>query len=239
MDDIDKSNLNETEIPSENEESISIETKENTKKSKKISKDKIKKRKAIWYSIRITLLALVLGALFAFISDITDEKTTLIGSIILLLALVLISIFFDGVGIAVTSCDLAPLTSMASRKEYAAKTAIKLVKNSSKVSSICSDLIGDTFGIVSGSCAAVLAIRLIGIYSNDSETFKMWISVAITAVVTALTIGGKSFLKHVAIEKSKEFTLFIAKIIAIFSKSERAILKKNRKKKDEEVTEWD
>ena len=36
MDDIDKSNLNETEIPSENEESISIETKENTKKSKKI-----------------------------------------------------------------------------------------------------------------------------------------------------------------------------------------------------------
>ena len=237
MDDIDKSNLNETEIPSESEESISIESKENSKKSKKISKDKIKKRKAIWYSIRITLLALVLGGLFAFISDITDEKTTLIGSIILLLVLVLVSIFFDGVGIAVTSCDLAPLTSMASRKEYGAKTAIKLVKNSSKVSSICSDLIGDTFGIVSGSCAAVLAIRLIEIYSVENEPIKMWISVVITAVVTALTIGGKSFLKHVSIEKSKEFTLFIAKTIAIFSKSERAILKKNRKKKDEDIVE--
>ena len=148
-------------------------------------------------------------------------------------------IFFDGVGIAVTSCDLAPLTSMASRKEYGAKTAIKLVKNSSKVSSICSDLIGDTFGIVSGSCAAVLAIRLIEIYSVENEPIKMWISVVITAVVTALTIGGKSFLKHVAIEKSKEFTLFIAKTIAIFSKSERAILKKNRKKKDEDIVEWD
>ncbi len=75
MEDIEKDDLNEQDSPLEKEESSSIEPKEEPKKSKKLSKDQIRKRKAIWYSIRITLLALVLGALFAFISEITAERT--------------------------------------------------------------------------------------------------------------------------------------------------------------------
>jgi len=238
MEDIEKDDLNEQDSPLEKEESSSIEPKEEPKKSKKLSKDQIRKRKAIWYSIRITLLALVLGALFAFISEITAERTNMIGSIILLVLLIVISIFFDGIGIAVTACDLAPLTSMASRKVYGSKTAIKMVKNASKVSSICSDLIGDTFGIISGACATVIVIEWMIKMGTENQNIELWITVAISSVVAALTIGGKSFIKNIAVDKSKEFTMFIAKIVAIFSKSERAILKNNRKKKNEDE-EWD
>lgn len=234
MEDIEKDNLTEQDSPLEKEESSSIE-KEESKKSKKKSREQIRRRKAIWYSVRITLLAFVLGAIFAFIGEITEDRSNLIGSIILLVLLIAISIFFDGVGIAVTSCDLAPLTAMASKKVYGAKTAIKLVKNAPKVSSICSDLIGDTFGIISGVCATIIVFEwMVKMGTNDNK-IELWITVAISAVVAALTIGGKSFVKNIAVNKSKEFTMFIAKTVAIFSKSERAILKNNRKQKNEEV----
>lgn len=238
--DIDKvdDNLVESSEESlqENNDSLSISTQEKPDK-KHLTKEQIKKRKAIWYSVRITLLALALGALFTFISDIIADTNSIIGSSILLVALIFISIFFDGIGIAATSCDIKPLTAMASRHVYGAKTALKMVKNNNKVSSICSDLIGDTFGIISGACATIISLALIYKFTDSGRPAELGITIAISSVVTALTIGGKSFLKNVAIEKSKEFVMFIAKICAIFSKSERAILKKNREDKKNGTTE--
>lgn len=81
--------------------------------------------------------------------------------IILLLAfLILASILFDAIGVAVTSCDVAPIASMASRKVHGAKTALWLVKNSGTVSSICNDVIGDIFGIISGACSAAVVVKI-------------------------------------------------------------------------------
>ena len=230
--DISDKNIELQEESSNN--SIEDSSKNIEKSSKKhLTKEQIRHRKAFWYSIRITILALALGILFSFISEILAQSHLLISSIILLILLIIISIFFDGIGIAATSCDLAPLTSMASRKVYGAKTAIKLVKNNSKVSSICSDLIGDTFGIVSGACATVIAIRIITLYALEQNTAALGITIAITSVVTALTIGGKSFVKNFAISKSQDFIMFVSKLIAIFSKNERAILKKKRNHNNE------
>ena len=69
---------------------------------------------------------------------------------------------------------------------------------------------------------------------TENQNIELWITVALSSIVAALTIGGKAFIKNIAVDKSKEFTMFIAKIVAIFSKSERAILKNNRKKKNED-----
>ena len=52
-------------------------------------------------------------------------------------------------------------------------------------------------------------------------------SIAVSALVSAITIGGKAFMKKIAIDNSKDFVMFVARILAIFSKEERKIRKKN------------
>lgn len=236
--DIDKvdDNLEKGEESLQESTDSSISNQEKPEK-KHLTKEQIRKRRAILYSVRITLLALALGALFSFISEIMADTDALIASSILLVLLILISIFFDAIGIAATSCDIKPLTAMASRHVYGAKTALKLVQNNSRVSTVCSDLVGDTFGIVSGACATIIALTCIVRYTDGGQGAELGITIAITAAVTALTIGGKSFVKNIAIDKSKEFMMFIGKVLGIFSKSERAILKKNREEKKNQKSE--
>ncbi|MDE6060169.1 MAG: hypothetical protein K2G31_01680, partial [Clostridia bacterium] len=105
-----------------------------------------------------------------------------------------------------------------------AKTAMWLVKNSGTVSSICNDVIGDIFGIISGACSAAIVVKIAE--SFDSDSLQRWLTIIISAVVSALTIGGKAFMKNVAISNSKEFVMFVARLIAVFNKDERKIRKK-------------
>ena len=140
----------------------------------------------------------------------------------------LASILFDAIGVAVTSCDDAPIIAMSSRKIYGAKTAMWLVKNSSTVASICNDVIGDIFGIISGACSAAIVVKIaVGL----EEDWQRWIAIGIAAVVSAITIGGKAFMKTVAIKNSKEFVLFVARLLAFFVPEERRRFKKESEKK--------
>jgi len=54
-----------------------------------------------------------------------------------------------------------------------------------------------------------------------------------------LTIGGKAFLKNIAIKNSKEFIMFIARILAMFNPEERRRKKsqKEKQKKHEQKEE--
>ena len=149
----------------------------------------------------------------------------------MLLAFLIISgIVFDAIGVAVTSCDVTPIISMASRKVYGAKTALNLVKNSDTVSSVCNDIIGDIFSIISGACSAALVVK---ITTQLTETWQIMLSIAVSAIVSALTIGGKAFMKRIAISNSKDFVMFVARVIAIFSKDERKIRQKEKAAKQE------
>ena len=149
--------------------------------------------------------------------------------ILLLLGfLVLASILFDAIGVAVTSCDDAPIIAMASRKLYGAKTAMWLVKNSSTVASICNDVIGDIFGIISGACAAAIVVKLA---LSMADGWQRWLAIIVAGVVSAVTIGGKAFMKNVAIKNSKEFVLFVARLLAVFVPEERRRFKKESEKK--------
>ena len=154
----------------------------------------------------------------------------------LLFFLILCSILFDGIGVASTSCDITPFVSMASRKVYGAKTALWLVKNNEKVSNVCNDVIGDIFGIISGACSAAIVVKLV---VGMDQKWQQWVTIGISALVSALTIGGKAFLKNIAISNSKEFIMFVARIIAIFNPEERRRRKhqKEKQKKFEEEKE--
>lgn len=187
-----------------------------------------KKKRNIWW-IKAGVISLVLGAFFSFISQLTASAEQIVVIILLLGFLILASILFDAIGVAVTSCDPTPIISMASRKVYGAKTALWLVKNSGTVSSVCNDIIGDIFGIISGACSAAIVAKII--IQLPDGSWEKWLSIIISAIVSALTIGGKAFMKNVAINNSKDFVMFVARLIAPFSKDERKIRKKNKQSK--------
>ena len=103
---------------------------------------------------------------------------------------------------------------MSARRVRGGKIGVKLIKNASKVSSICCDVVGDICGIISGS-AGVTIVALIIKITNINE---LLISLLVTALISSLTIGGKAIGKNVAINKSTEVVTIVAKILSIFSK---------------------
>ena len=56
------------------------------------------------------------------------------------------------------------------------------------------------------------------------------LTIAISAIVSALIVGGKAALKNYAINKSKELVMMTAKIIAVFVPEDGDRKKKKRKK---------
>ena len=180
------------------------------KKSKKNSQK-------IW-GIKVTVLTFLLTIVFTFLSDVAVGNSTLVVAILIVLLLVVINILFDAVAIAVTSCDVAPLSAMSARKVPGSKTALNLVKNANKVSSICADVIGDICGIVSGACGVVIVSKIMQSTSSISESV---LTILVSSIVAAMTVGGKAFCKKLAMTHSKDLVMFTAKILSFFGVGKR------------------
>ena len=174
-------------------------------------------KRNLW-PLKVTIITLVLSAFFSFSTEILTTKSNLIVAFLICVLLVLISIIFDGIGVAVTNCDLKPLTAMAARKVPGSKRAIRLVQNSEKVSSICCDVIGDICGVISGACSAAIVLQIIAI---SGSSHQLPISIAMSATIAALTVGGKAIGKAIAIRNSKELVMLTARIIGIFGREDK------------------
>lgn len=210
----------------ENHDSKHCDKSQKDDKKKKSSK----KKRNFWW-IKATVISLVLSAFFSYLSEIVSNAEQIVVVIVLLAFLILSGILFDAIGVAVTSCDTTPIISMASRKVYGAKTALWLTKNSDTVSSVCNDIVGDIFSIISGACSAALVVK---ITMSLQQTWQIVLSIAVSAIVSAMTIGGKAFMKKIAISNSKDFVMFVARVLAIFNKDERKIRKKQKEAKTQE-----
>lgn len=210
----------------ENHDSKHCDKSQKDDKKKKSSK----KKRNVWW-IKATVISLVLSAFFSYLSEIVSNAEQIVVVIVLLAFLILSGILFDAIGVAVTSCDTTPIISMASRKVYGAKTALWLTKNSDTVSSVCNDIVGDIFSIISGACSAALVVK---ITMSLKQTWQIVLSIAVSAIVSAMTIGGKAFMKKIAISNSKDFVMFVARVLAIFNKDERKIRKKQKEAKTQE-----
>ncbi len=171
-------------------------------------------KKSKWYiwPLTVTLITFVLSAIFSFGTEIVTSKAGLAFAIAAVFILVAVSILFDAIGVAVTACDIGPLTAMAARKLRGSKYGIKLVKNANKVSSICADVIGDICGIVSGAGGAAIAFMLFSSLQGN----QLIISIIISAVLASLTVGGKAAMKKIAMDYSTEIVLLVGKILSFF-----------------------
>lgn len=222
-------NTMDTKSAENSPDALSLSSQSEKKERKHEQKPAKPGKKKNYWALKITFISFALAAFISFLSNLASTAHIVV-MLLLLIFLILGSIVADAIGIAVTSCDLAPLSAMASRRVYGSKTAIKLVKNAEKVNNICSDVIGDIFGIISGTCTVVIVLKLVLLTDSVSE---QWWTILISSLVGACTIGGKAYMKNIAIHNAKNFVMLVARILAVFDKDERQIrtkAKKNQKK---------
>ena len=138
------------------------------------------------------------------------EASTILVAFIILLAIVLIGIIFDIIGVAVTSADEKPFHSMAARKVPGAQEAIRLLRQAERVSSICNDVVGDICGVVSGSASATIAAQVI---ASMDFSWPQVITLLLSALVAGLTVGGKAIGKTVAIGSCTTIVHTVGKLV--------------------------
>lgn len=185
--------------------------KEFVKKIKKEEKVNKKKTNKSWIII-VTVLSLVISILFSLLCELLMPKVEIIIGIIIMLLFVGLGILFDILGVSVTSADIKPYHSMAAKKVKGARVAVKLKQNTSKVSSILCDVIGDICGIVSGSAGVYIASNL-AIILNINPLLS---ALSITGIISALTIGGKAIGKGYAVNNGTTILYSFSKFLSLF-----------------------
>ena len=190
-------------------------------KSDPASKNEL--RKSIKWVITIFFVTIVVSGLISFASDKVMSASGMAVAFVILLIIVLIGIFFDIIGVAVTSADESPFHSMAARKVPGAQEAIRLLRKAERVSSICNDVIGDICGVISGAAAATISGQLI---SNFNFSWPRIISLVMSALVAGLTVGGKAIGKGFAVNSSTKIVSFVGKVIYSLGKIPKFFRKK-------------
>lgn len=160
-------------------------------------------------------LTFIITLLISGISNTIANNSNIIILLVVTITIIILGILFDMVGTSVLTADEATFHAKASNKIKGAKEAIKLIKNSSTISSFFNDVIGDICGVVSGSMGAMIAIYL----STKIKIDPTISALIVSALISSLTVGGKSIGKKYAVEKSDEIIFIVAKIISKFKRN--------------------
>lgn len=179
-----------------------------SKKKKSVKKNN-GSSKANWI-YKVFILAFGLSVFFSTISEFLLDKVNFLTSFFILLVIIIIGIFFDIIGIAVTSSNEAPFHAMAADKVPGGKEAVRLVRNADIVSNFCNDVIGDICGIISGAAGAAIVLK---ITASGYVKNEVLISIILTGIISTLTIGGKALGKGIAIKNSKTVVYSVGLIL--------------------------
>jgi len=184
-----------------------------------------KKNNTIW-TLAVTVISFLISSILTIASSDILKEAEIITSFLVIFIIIFVSIIFDIIGTAVTAADETPFHAMASRKLYAAKQSIKLIRNADKVSNVCNDVVGDICGIISGAAGAYIVVRIIG--NKDVVTMT---ELAVTGSITALTVGGKALGKAIAIRNSNYIIYKVSVIIKFINDKFSFFKRKGRSKK--------
>lgn len=186
------------------------------KQKQQKKKGKGEKSSGRW-AVQVFFIAVVLSAALSLASDQALNGAGLAVAFAVLLAFILLGIVFDIIGVAVTAADEKPFHSMAARKTPGAREALGLIRKADKVSSFCNDVVGDICGIISGSTGAVIVVQIQSAFGMPGVV----ISLAVTALTSGLTIGGKALGKSFAIAKSTAVLQLVGRFLHLFSRKKR------------------
>lgn len=181
-------------------------------KKEKKNKEKKDGHSALKWVITVSILTFTLSIIFSFISTNAMNGLGIILATFVLLGIILLGILFDVVSMSVTVAKEEEFHAKASKRVFGAKTAIKLIRNSEKVSSMCADVIGDICGVLSGAVGAILTMKI-----TETMGLEFDIQFVISAIVASLTVGGKAAGKYIAKANSTKIVSGVSKIVNVFS----------------------
>lgn len=187
--------------------------KKSNKYQEKVKKDNRVKHfdsDKIWI-FQIILMAFFLSLSLSFVSDTIIPNVPLLVSIIVLVFFIGLGIIFDMIGVSSTVADKKVFNSMAAKKIKGSKTALLMIKNNSKVSSFCNDVVGDICGILSGAAGITIATTI----SAQYELNFVVVNLFMTGIIAAATIGGKAIGKSHAINKANKILYRFSKLLNI------------------------
>ena len=171
---------------------------------------KRERRKNIRWVITIFLITILISGTISLVSDEVMANSGVITAFGILLAIIFLGILFDIIGMAVATADEKPFHSMAARKVPGAQEAIRLLRNAERVSSICNDVVGDICGVVSGSASATIAALIL---TQTEPGWPRGISLAMSALVAGLTVGGKAIGKTVAVKSCTKIVHLVGRVL--------------------------
>ena len=166
--------------------------------------------KTIKWVVTIFFVTIFISGTISLVSDEVMANSSVAVAFVILLAIILLGIVFDIVGMAVATADEKPFHSMAARKVPGAHESIKLLRNAERVSSICNDVVGDICGVVSGSASATIATLIL---MNVEVGWSRGVSLIMSALVAGLTVGGKAIGKTVAVNSCTRIVHLVGRAI--------------------------
>ena len=187
---------------------------------------KKERNKTIRWVVTIFFVTILISGVISLLSDYIMSVSGIVVAFLILLAIILIGIIFDIVGVAVASADEKPFHSMAARKVPGAQDAIKLLRNAERVSSICNDVVGDICGVVSGSASATIAAQVL---RSFDFSWPQLVSLLMSALVAGFTVGGKAIGKTFAMNSCTQIISFVGRILYVLHHPSVLIRKKKKK----------
>lgn len=177
-------------------------------KKLKFRKVRVKKQ-SVRSLLFIVFMTFLIAMSFSYIFSVLLGDVPLLIAFVMLVGIIIMGIICDGIGNAVVSADETTFHSMAAQKLKGAKESIMLIRNAPMVANVFNDVIGDIAGIISGSTAAAIVLAI-------EEGFGMksvMLSIVMSGLVAALTVGGKAIGKGFAIQRARYIVYYVGVFI--------------------------
>jgi len=168
---------------------------------------------ALWVAFFTFLSGLIISlGLESIISAVRD----LFISFVLLGLVILSGIVSDAIGTAAAAADIVPFNAMAAKKIPGASQAVRLVQNADLVANLTADVIGDIAGTLSGAIGASIVYTFNTRFAMYSFVDTVFLGAAMTSLIAALTVGGKTVGKSIAINNANTIIFKVAGILRWF-----------------------
>ena len=151
------------------------------------------RHKTIRWVVTVFLSTVVISGIISLVSDEVMDSSSLPVAFLILLAIVMVGIIFDIIGMAVASADEKPF-----------------LRNAERVSSICNDVVGDICGVVSGSASATIAALIL---TQVEVGWPRGVSLVMSALVAGLTVGGKAIGKTFAVNSCTQIVHMVGRVL--------------------------
>ncbi|AGL02008.1 hypothetical protein [Desulfoscipio gibsoniae] len=167
------------------------------------------------FVVFVGFISFILAAIFFLLSQLISEAiNSLTFSFLLLMLIILFGITSDVIGTSVAAANEAPFHAKASKKVAGAREGVLLIRNADRVANIANDVIGDIAGTVSGALGIALVLQIMTLWEDFN---RFLLNMLVTALIAALTVGGKAYGKKIALSNSNEVIFFVGRIMAAFS----------------------